>query len=120
MMLANGVLLAVALAVPLLMPVLAVGGWPGENAVYLMMTVIGAGVGAQFVGAFSLLQAMGFSRVSAAAATGAADYGGAALGGILVGVLFVPIWGLAAACAIVASVLGAGLLCLASFPRRLS
>jgi spermidine synthase len=120
MVLANAALLAVALALPRLVAALASGPRCGPGMIYLMLVVVGAVVGAQFVGANSVFRSMGLSRARAASTTGVADYWGSALGGMLMGVLFVPIWGVGTTCVIVASVLGAGLLCLTTVCDRCS
>ena len=79
------------------------------------MAVVGGVVGAQFVAVNRLLRWTGLDPAAAAGVTGAADYVGSALGALLVGVVLTPVFGMWAACAVVAALLGAGLMCLASW-----
>ena len=66
-----------------------------------------------------LAQLAGAADGAAAGVIDAADYAGSAIGGILVGLLFVPVFGLRSACVVLASILFAGMLWGMGLLRRL-
>jgi len=85
-----------------------------EILIYVAVIVVGWGVGAEFPLANRLYCDAGGALGAAAAITDAADHLGAAAGALLVGVVLVPVLGMAAACAVLAALKLAGLLFIAS------
>jgi spermidine synthase len=112
----DGLLAGLAIAIPILAetclnsPALAGAGVLIEALIDVAILLAGWAVGAQFVAINQLLCAAGLSQGAAAARANAADLFGAALGGFLVGVVFLPLWGIAAACLLLAALKTASLL----------
>lgn len=122
-------LLALALAVPLMVRAAglpALGRGLGltfvEVLFYGMVSLIGWAVGAEFPLGNRIFCDAGGSTGAAAAVTDASDHFGAAAGALVMGVLLVPVLGIAASCAVLAAMKVFGLLCLGSaalaLPRR--
>jgi spermidine synthase len=126
-------LIAEAACIPWLMTGLSSGlmlwipwGWV-EVFIYGLIAVSGALVGAQFALVNELLKnavpaaadhgAVASGQSMTAAITNAADLMGAALGGLVVGVLLLPLFGIVAACFLLAVMKGASLLCLLAARR---
>jgi spermidine synthase len=85
-----------------------------EILIYVAVIVVGWGVGAEFPLVNRLYCDAGGTLGTAAAITDATDHLGAAAGALLVGVVLVPVLGMAAACAVLAALKLAGLLFIAS------
>jgi spermidine synthase len=113
-------LLLVAFAVPRIMllayrwmgrPVLGVGL---EASFYLMVAWLGFLTGAAFPPANMIFTNAGGSLGTASAVTDASDHLGAALGALLIGVVLLPVLGVAGACRLLAVLMVAALLALGS------
>jgi len=85
-----------------------------EPVTYLAVCVVGWAVGAEFPLGNRLFCDAGGRAGVAAAVTDASDHVGAAIGALVVGVLLVPVFGMASSCTLLAALKGAGLLCLLS------
>jgi predicted membrane-bound spermidine synthase len=107
-------LVGVALGVPKLAGSAGIGPDWAEAAIYVTVWVIGWVVGAEFVIANRLFCDAGGSVGAAAAITDASDHLGAAAGSFVVGVLLVPVLGIQASCAVLATLKAVSLLCLLS------
>ena len=106
-------LLVCALAVPRLG--IGFSTWRfGEAAIHVCVVVVGWAVGVEFPLANRVFRHAGGNLGSAAAITDASDHLGAAFGALIVGVVLVPVLGIAASCSVLAAFKGAGLLCLAA------
>jgi len=85
-----------------------------EILIYVAVIVVGWGVGAEFPLVNRLYCDAGGTLGTATAITDATDHLGAAAGALLVGVVLVPVLGMAASCAALAALKLAGLLLIAS------
>ncbi len=106
-------LLLFACIVPLTMRIAAAADSVGEGVICLCVVVVGWAVGAEFPLANGLLRCAGSSVGTAAAVADASDHLGAALGAMVVGVLLLPVLGIAATGLVLATLKAAALLCLA-------
>jgi len=86
----------------------------GEAFIYGAVAFVGWGVGAEFPIANHLFRSVGASAGTAAAVTDASDHIGAAIGAIVVGVFLAPVLGIGSSTIVLASLKGAGILCLLS------
>jgi spermidine synthase len=110
-----GMLTILLLATAAVPAVLAGGGgsgapvW-GERLLFALMTAVGFAVGGSFAACGAVLRACGSAPGPASALADAADYGGSAAGGLVVGVLAIPVFGLAATAGIIAAALAGGMI----------
>jgi predicted membrane-bound spermidine synthase len=86
--------------------------WCGEGIIYLCVVAVGWAVGAEFPLANTVLHYAGASVAAAAAVTDASDHLGAAMGALVVGVVLLPVLGIAVTGLVLASLKVAMLLCL--------
>jgi spermidine synthase len=105
------VLLVCALAVSRLVGLSQAGV---EILIYVAVVVVGWGVGAEFPVVNRLYIDAGGTLGTAAAITDATDHFGAAAGALVMGVILVPVLGMAASCVVLAALKLAGLLFLSS------
>lgn len=109
-------LLLLAFAVPLIsdrMALPSLQGWmatAAELVIYVTVALTGWAVGAEYTVVNRLYAHAGSTTGAAAAGTDAWDHAGAALGALFMGVLFVPVFGIAAACILLVSIKVAGML----------
>ncbi len=81
-----------------------------EGLIEGLIFMTGWAGGAQFIAVSRLLRATGLTTGSATALANAADLFGAALSGLALGVMLLPLWGISAACLLLAALKGASLL----------
>ncbi len=85
-----------------------------EVGFYVIVAGLGFLTGAAFPPANMIFTEAGGSLGAASAVTDASDHLGAALGALLIGVVMLPVLGVAAACGLLAALMAAALLALAS------
>ncbi len=85
-----------------------------EWIIYLAVAFTGWVVGAEFPLVNKLFRDAGGNTGHAAAVTDAYDHAGGAIGAVAMGVVFVPVFGIGAACFLMATLQCVGILCLAS------
>jgi len=108
----EALLLLFACSVTVAMRVVAAAGSAGEGLIGVCVVVVGWAIGAEFPLANGLLRRTGVSVGSAAALADASDHLGAALGALVIGVLLLPVLGIASTGLVLAGVKGTALLCL--------
>jgi spermidine synthase len=109
----EAILLAIALLVPMCLKT------SSQLLIYIAVVFLGWAVGAEFPLGNRLFRNAGGTVSRAAGITDASDHIGAACGALIVGVLLIPLFGIWAACIIVASMKCAGILMLLGVrPRR--
>ncbi|MCK5801642.1 MAG: hypothetical protein KAI66_02360, partial [Lentisphaeria bacterium] len=118
LLLAQFVMLSLALAIPRMMRLDSMlpstHMWLVELAAYGVVTLLGCGVGVTFPLANKLYADAGGRVDAAAAITDASDHVGAAIGALLTGIVLIPVYGIVGASAFIGAVLLLGALCLAS------
>jgi spermidine synthase len=114
------IFLALALALPFITGFLSLPGMDelsarvSEFLIYAAVGIVGWAVGAEFTVANKLFCDAGGEMAGSAAATDAWDHIGAALGALLMGVILIPVFGIATSCMILAALKAASLLLLAA------